>query len=248
MLLRRKRRRAQAYRKPLAVEPPTLSGAEVGAAYYGERLGGDFYDFQLVRSRLLFVLLDVSGERDHAQHIAAYAQDEFRQRVPELFAASAVNEADALCELSLALNRTVLDTANGVCHTTAFLGCYNPELGTIGYSNAGHVPGLLRDPSGIAELGATGLPFGLFSHATHDAPTVALQPGAVLLLASRGVIEGRCKGNEFGLEGVKQTLAQTEASSAQRYCAAVLDGVERFMCVPPLHNDVTALALLRGGK
>jgi serine phosphatase RsbU (regulator of sigma subunit) len=247
MLLRKKRSRTQTYRRPLAAEPPQLPGAEVGAAYYGERLGGDFYDFRFVNSRLLFVLLDVSGERDRAQHIAAYAQDEFRRRTPELFSAPDVNEAEALVELSLALNRAVLSAANGVCHTTAFLGCYNPALGTMGYSNAGHVPGLLRDRSGIAELPATGLPFGLFSHATHDAPTVALPPGAVLLLASRGVIEGRCKKNEFGIEGVKQTLAQSDAPSAQRLCAAVLDGVEHFMCAPPLHNDVTALALLRHG-
>jgi serine phosphatase RsbU (regulator of sigma subunit) len=222
-----------------------LPGVDIGAAYYGERRGGDFYDFRLANSRLLFLLLDVSGERDEAQDVAAHVQEQFRQEATSLFAATDLNEADALVELSISLNRAVLSAADGVRQTSAFLGCYNPGLGTISYSNAGHVPGLLRDGSMITELAATGLPFGLFSHATHDAPTVALPPGAVLLLASRGVIEGHCKGNEFGLDGLKRTLAETAAPSAQRICADVLNEVERFMCAPPLHNDVTTLALCR---
>jgi len=245
MLFSKKSSRNTTYREPEAVESPTLRGVDIGAAYYGERRGGDFYDFRLVNSRLLFLLLDVSGERDEAQNVAAYVQEQFRQGATSLFAATEVNEADALVELSISLNRAVLSAADGVRQTSAFLGCCNPGLGTISYSNAGHVPGLLRDGSRITELAATGLPFGLFSHATHDAPTIALPPGAALLLASRGVIEGLCKGSEFGLDGVKRALAETMAPSAQRLCAEVLNEVERFMCAPPLHNDVTTLALCR---
>jgi len=246
MLLKKKVSQKPAYREPARIDSPKLPGVDVGAAYYGERRGGDFHDFCTVNSRLFFLLLDIAGGRDETCNIAAYVQEQFRQGATSLFAAADLNEADALVELSLSLNRAVLSAADGVRQTSAFLGCYSAGLGTISYSNAGHVPGLLRDSNGITELPATGLPFGLFSHATHDAPTVALPPGAVLLLASRGVIEGHCKGNEFGLDGVKRTLAATDAPSAQRVCAAVLSDVERFMCAPPLHNDVTALALRRG--
>jgi serine phosphatase RsbU (regulator of sigma subunit) len=156
-----------------------------------------------------------------------------------------VNEANAVIELSLGLNRTILDAAEGICASSAFLGCFDPQLGTVCYSNAGHVPGLIRDSTGMTELPATGLPFGLFSHATHDAPMSVLEPGAALLLVSRGVIEGRCQGNEFGLEGVKATFQHANAPNAHRLCVAILDGVERFMCAPPTHNDVTTLALIR---
>ena len=246
MLFSKKTSRNTTYREPEAVESPKLAGVDIGAAYYGARRGGDFYDFRLVSSRLIFLLLDVSGERDEAQDVAAYVQEQFRQGATALFGATDMNEAEALVELALSLNRAVLSAADGVRQTSAFLGCCNPGLGTVSYSNAGHVPGLLRDGSTITELAATGLPFGLFSHATHDAPTIALPPGAVLLLASRGVIEGHCKGNEFGLDGVKRVLAETEAPSAQRLCADVLNKVERFMCAPPLHNDVTTMALRRG--
>jgi serine phosphatase RsbU (regulator of sigma subunit) len=208
-------------------------------------MGGDFFDFLLVGPRLIFLMLDVSGQRDRAQNIAAVVQDHFRSEAPKLFAAAELNEATAIVELSLSLNRTVLQAAEGICASSAFLGCYDPELGTVCYSNAGHTPGLVRDRAGISQLPATGLPFGLFSHATHDASMTVLEPGAVLLLVSRGVVEARCQGNEFGIEGVSATLEHVNAPSAQRLCVAILDGVERFMCAPPTHNDVTALALVR---
>ena len=208
-------------------------------------MGGDFFDFVLVNSRLVFLMLDVSGLRDSAQNIAAIVQDHFRSVVPERFAATELNEATAIVELSLSLNRTVLEAADGICATSAFLGCYDLELGTVCYSNAGHVPGLVRDHTGMSQLPATGLPLGLFSHATHDATMTVLEPGAVLLLVSRGVVEARCQGNEFGIEGVSATLEHVNAPSAHRLCVAMLDSVERFMCAPPTHNDVTALALVR---
>ena len=233
------------FRQPQAPEIPSIPGAEIAAAYSGERMGGDFYDFVMVNERLLFLILDVSGGRDRAQEIAAVVQDTFRGQIPQLFGSRDLNEATAIVELSLHLNRTVIETVEGVCSSSAFIGCYNPKLGTVCYSNVGHVPGLVRDSTGISQLPATGLPFGLFSHATHEAPMTVLEPGAALLLVSRGVIEGRCQGNEFGIEGVQATFQNTTAPSAQLICVAILDGLERFMCQPPTHNDVTALALVR---
>jgi serine phosphatase RsbU (regulator of sigma subunit) len=138
-----------------------------------------------------------------------------------------------------------MDAAGGVRSCPAFVGAYNELLGTVCYSNAGHTPALLRDRTGITQLPATGLPFGLFSHVTHDAPTAALEPGGALLLVSRGVTEGKCSGEEFGLERVEQSLQKATLSNAEQLCGEILDSVESFMCAPPTHNDVTALALLR---
>jgi serine phosphatase RsbU (regulator of sigma subunit) len=236
---------APTLRQPEPAEAPAIPGAEIGAAYSGERMGGDFFDFLPVGSRVVFLMLDVSGKRDSAQNIAAVVQDHFRSEVPRLFESADVNEANAIIELSLILNRAVLDAADGICTSSAFLGCFDPLLGTVCYSNAGHVPGLVRDPTGVTQLPATGLPFGLFSHAIQNSSITVLQPGAALLLVSRGAIEARCQGSEFGIEGIAATFEHLSAPSAQRLCVAILDSVERFMCAPPTHNDVTALALVR---
>jgi len=218
----------------------------MAAVYHGERLGGDFYDFLRVSPHLvLFGLLDVAGRHEENQGIVSAAQETFRELGPKLFNGDGVNEADAMVELSLQLNRTIMRAANGVRSCPAFAGCYNEFLGTVCYSNAGHTPALLRDRTGVTRLPATGLPFGLFSHVTHDAPIAALEPGAALLLVSRGVTEGKCGGEEFGLERVESSLDDAELAGAENLCIQVLDSVERFMCVPPTHNDVTALALVR---
>jgi len=231
---------------PMQADVPTLQDAELAAAYYGERLGGDLHDFIRVNSRrVLFGLLDMAGRLEQNSTIISAAQHTFRTRSLELFAAEDVNEADAMSELCLELNRSIMAAEGGVRSCPAFAGCYNEDLGTICYFNAGHTPGLLRDGTGITGLEATGLPLGLFSHATCEAPLVALPPGGALLLVSRGLLEGKRRREEFGLERVKACLQQAPIGTAKEMCAAAIDGVQQFMRKPPIHNDVTALALVR---
>jgi len=231
---------------PLQAQAPVIEGAELAAAYHTQRQGGDFYDFFRVSpTRVLFGLLDLAGRVEEARGVLSTAQQVFRSLSSELLANEEVNEADAMTQIAVQLNRAILAAAQGIHPCPGFAGCYNQEVGTICYFNAGHIPGLLRDDIGITELPATGLPLGLFSHATSDAPTVALEPGAALLLVSRGVVEGKCGNEEFGLERVSRGLSEFSSNSAQQLCASVLDQVQQFMCARPTHNDVSALVLVR---
>lgn len=228
---------------------PELRQAELAAAYYGQRQGGDYFDFVRVGpGRVIFGLLDIAGRIEENGAVVSAAQKTFRTLSPELFTADDVNEPDAMAQLCLELNRAIMAAEGGVRSCPGFAGCYNEDLGTMCYFNAGHTPGLLRDPGGITELGATGLPLGLFSLATCDAALVALPPGAAVLLVSRGVLEGKRKRQEFGLDRVKSGLQQAAGETAKELCVAAIDGVQQFMQRPPVHNDVTALALLRDGN
>jgi sigma-B regulation protein RsbU (phosphoserine phosphatase) len=232
--------------EPIQAEVPELRAAQLAAAYYGERQGGDLHDFvRVTPNRVIFGLLDMAGRLEENSVIVSAAQHTFRTRSPELFAAEDVNEADAMAELCLELNRAIIAAEGGVRSCPAFAGCYNEDLGTVCYFNAGHTPGLLRDQTGITELPATGLPLGLFSHATSEAQLVVLSPGATLLLVSRGLLEGKRRREEFGLERAKSRLQQGATENAQELCASMIDDVQQFMRKPPVHNDVTALALVR---
>jgi serine phosphatase RsbU (regulator of sigma subunit) len=233
--------------EPVQAKAPELRNADIAAYYYCQRMAGDFYDFIRVSpDRILFGLMDVAGRLEETRAIASAAQYTFRTLAPELFAEEDVNDADAMVRLCLELNRTILNSEHGVRSCPAFAGCYNENLGTVCYFNAGHTPGLLRDRTGITELTATGLPLGLFSHATCDAPMVAMQPGNSILVVSRGIVEGKYKGEEFGLERVKSSLQDPSATTAKKLCMDVLDDVKKFMHRPPTHDDVTALSLIRG--
>lgn len=240
-----KKESAVDYRRPIPTTFPELEGGQMAGLYKGARTGGDFYDVVSTQSRLIFLLLDIAGKREEALHIAAHVQDKFRYSAPKAFAHQDVNEAVAVTELLLHVNRTILEAAKGTHFSAAFLGCYSLTLGTLCYVNAGHTPALLKDSSGVTLLEANGLPLGLFSHATHDAQMCVLEPGAALLLVSRGIIECKHRRREFGIESVRQTLLNTSASDAHQLCNAALDAVQQFANGSSLENDLTTMALIR---
>ena len=222
--------------EPVTNEFPKIEGAEIAATTYGKRVAGDFYDsLRVSPERVLFGLLDVAGRRESNQKVLSAAQNLFRTLGPDLFSRPDFNESEAMVELCLRLNRGLMDAAAGVIFC---------------YTNAGHTPGLLRDTTGVVELGSTGLPLGLFSHATCEAPTVGMEKGALLLLVSRGVVEGKCKDEEsddleFGLERVKERLQKEPSQNAQTVAASILNAVGEFTCAPLVPDDMTALVFVR---
>ena len=234
---------------PLRCDAPVLRHAEITAVYTGQRVAGDFYEFLRVGpSRMLFVLLDIAGLRADNREILIAVQKIFRTLAPKLFSGQDFNETIAMIELCYALNRTIM--SGGLRSCPAFIGCYNEDLGTVCYANAGHTPGMLRDQSGITLLEATGLPLGLFSHTTQSAAVCHLVPGSTLLVVSRGIIEAEQideddQDTEFGLDGVKQSLQQATVLSAHDVCLSVLQSVRQFTLTAPTHNDLTTLALVR---
>ena len=182
--------------------------------------------------------VDCEAMMDEREHLPLYDRE-------EIFAAPELNESEAMIELSRRLNLEIMRAARGVRSCPAFAGCYNEELGTVCYVNAGHTPGLLRDDESVVELPATGLPLGLFSLAPTDARIVGLGPKGSLAVVSRGVVEAESKKVEFGLDGVKSIL-QAGPASAKDLSQRILRGVQDFMHMAPKHNDVTALTLTRG--
>jgi serine phosphatase RsbU (regulator of sigma subunit) len=226
-------------------ETPTLQGADLGVAYLSSRTGGDLHDFFRVSpNRFLFGLLDVAGKRETAKPVLQAALNCFRSSGEKLLSGSELNESEAMIELARRLNLEIMRASGGVRSCPAFAGCYNEELGTVCYVNAGHTPGLLRDDSSVVELPATGLPLGLFSLAPTDARIVGLGPKASLAVVSRGVVEAESKNAEFGLEGVRGAM-QAASGTAKDLSQNILQRVQDFMHTAPKHNDVTALALVR---
>jgi len=233
--------------EPVPTEFPEIPGAQMAAVFCDARVAGDFYDaLRVSQDRVLFGLLDVAGRREDTRSILVSAQKIFRGMGAELFGRPDLNEAEAMTELCLLINRAIIDASAGVRSCPAFLGCYQQDLGTLCYTNAGHTPGLLRDGAGTIQLPSTGLPLGLFSHATADAPTVALPRGAALLLVSRGVLENEGDGNytedlRLGLEQIERRFQQAPQSDAQELCRAILHWGVEGAC----GEDRTAMALLR---
>lgn len=217
-------------RQPSPSLPPNLQSSDLAALYRAARVGGDFFEFVRVgEHRLVFVLLDIAGKREEALNIAAAVQETLRDVAPKLFGQADLNESDAVTELVLHLNQSILAAANGVRCAPGFVACYDETMGIVSYINAGFVPALVRDNGSINMLEASGLPLGLFSHATHDAQVCVLPEGGALLLASRGLVEVRAGSEEYGTARLKEALSKADMSSANDLCASVLRHVSEFV-------------------
>lgn len=229
---------------PLHSSVPGLRDAEIAAVYYDRRMAGDFYEFLRVGpSRVLFALLDMAGRRSEIREPLIAAQKTFRTLAPRLFGGEDLNETTAMMKLLHEINHTILQ--GGVRSCPAFIGCYNEDVGTVCYANAGHTPAMLRDGTEVTLLEATGLPLGLFALVPQSASTRALATGAALLAVSRGIVEAECAGEEFGLDRAMNALQRAGAHSAHGLCLDILQALQNFTRVAPTHNDVTALVLTR---
>jgi serine phosphatase RsbU (regulator of sigma subunit) len=229
-------------------ELPELTGADIAGLVHGQRVGGDFYQYARANSqRVVFGLLDVAGDSNENRPIVLAARAAFQEKGPARLANDEINEADAMMEFCQDLNQSIRSAAKGVRTCAAFLGCYNEALGTVCYINAGHTPGLLRYDDSISELPATGMPLGLFSASTYEAPTVAVPRGGALLLASRGVVEAAQKREEFGLLRLKAHFENTPLTSARDVASSALNAVRQFAPQAAEQNDLTTLAVVRPG-
>lgn len=244
-------RPASVSRIPAPLVMPALTSVSVDLQYHLPRSGGDFFDVITIdTSRLVFLLMDIAGQRDPAMNLAAYVQDEFRGRTPELFT-GAINEAESLAALCLHLSRTILTTAGRANMAAAFLGVLN-DAGVLTYINAGHVPGLLILPDSYELLVSTGLPLGLFSHTTHEAAFRVLPRDGALVMVSRGVVEAATQHGvlahlghnpEFGAKGLI-SAAIGAPRVAQSLCRTVLDSALAHAS-RQVDNDLSVAAISR---
>jgi serine phosphatase RsbU (regulator of sigma subunit) len=234
-----------------------FDGVDLHARYHPQCRGGDFYDALLVGQHLLFVLTDIAALQLPAQEVASEVQSIFRASAQELFESQDVNESDALAELAHVFNLALIEAAHGARSAPTFLGCFNLPHGILTYCNAGNLLALLRSDGNVRVLESSGIPLGLFTHTTFEAAVLALQEGDALLVVTRGVIESKRGGTEFGVQRVTRTLKNTAAVSASAICEAVLHEAHDFAHHPwsrflslfykskACHEaDMTALALV----
>lgn len=233
-------------RNPVPASIPKLREGHIAAVYYGQRQSGDYYDFVRVnRDRVLLGIFDVAGDLPKTRSVMLPLQEAFRVAGSRLFETTHVNELESMQELWIMLNKAVMKAADGVHSCPAFVGCYNEDCQTFSYVNAGHTPGLWRAGEETLLLKATALPLGLFSHSIPESSVVALGRGHAVLLVSKGAVEAKRRGQEFGIERAQEFLTETGFQSAHDACVGFLTCVRRFMGTPPTHNDVTALCLIR---
>lgn len=120
------------------------------------------------------------------------------------------------------------------------------QAGEIEVCNAGHCPALLQQGGAVKELGATGLPLGLFCEGVYPTQNAEMACGDTLFLYTDGVSEARSANEvEYGVERLKDLVASSSAPTAQALVTACINDLDRFQAGAPLLDDLTIMAIRR---
>jgi serine phosphatase RsbU (regulator of sigma subunit)/anti-sigma regulatory factor (Ser/Thr protein kinase) len=166
--------------------PARIGPLEISAMYQpgvGDlEIGGDWYDaFALPDGRVIVSIGDVAGKGLNASVIMAKMRQAIRVAAQVQVVPGAILDA---ADKALRLEHPDLIV-------TAFVGIIDDTEAYLTYANAGHPPPLLRRPDGaVTALDGAGLPLGLrLREEAADSRTVALEPGALLVLYTDGLTE-----------------------------------------------------------
>lgn len=224
-------------------------------AQYGfERTGGDLFDSVRVGPRIAFFLTDIAGRRPELDPIAAEMQKVFRATSTELLSAVDINLMEATETLILAINQALIEVAKGVRFAPTMVSCYDVQLGILAYVNAGGQTALFKDSEGTRALPNVSVPLGLFTHLPYDASIQGFEPGATLLVVTKGITQSMRGKSPFGQERLIEVLQHSKHESASEICQTVLRAAHRFekrswgwlpFKKKLIREDMTALAMVR---
>ena len=216
---------AETLQRSLLSAPSSSPGLEVAVRYRpaaeAARVGGDWYDaFTATDGETILVIGDVAGH--DASAAAAMGQ------IRALLRGVAVRTDDSPAEILRGVDE-VLATLQVDATATAVVARVrlDPAGGPaqLCWSNAGHPPPMLLLADGTTqalERTESDLMLGIDPGTARSETTVALPPGATVLLYTDGLVERRGESLDDGLQSLQQTLSGLTELTADQFCDQVL--------------------------
>jgi hypothetical protein len=231
---------AETLQRSLLPQLPELAGLDLAARYIasgaGQQVGGDWFDvFPIAGGRAGIVVGDVIGHDLTAASEMAQIRSALR--------AYAV-DGDPPVDVITRLDRLV-DALRLTQLVTVFYGVLDPpdDAGrrTLRYSNAGHLPPIVRRADGAIDTIADGDSAVLGAPMTieHTQGEHVVRPGDVLVLFTDGLVEVPGGSLDDGLARLADTIAVPGGDDAEAMCDQVLAG----MTPATLRDDIALLAV-----
>lgn len=227
----------------LPARTPEAAPLSIAAVCESAReIGGDFYDIIPVGSKgLLFVICDVMGKGIPAAMMAVVLRSVLRA-MPHHF--------DNPADLLMTLNRALYEDFSRVdMFATTLLVYVDRREATLTAANAGHCPLLIAQPDTeeITAMGASNLPLGLLPDVDYTPQTIALKPGARVLLYTDGLTELANEADElFEEERLRQWLLRNPGLDVMSLKADLIAELARFRGNKPAGDDQTFILLTHG--
>jgi serine phosphatase RsbU (regulator of sigma subunit) len=249
--LEAERRRAHATRglaetlqRSLLSEPPRRPQLEIAVRYRPAareaEVGGDWYDaFVTAPGETTLVVGDVTGHDWTAAAVAGQLRSMLRGIAFAL-------EGRPLGAVLASLDRAVRDTGMATLATAVLArvveapaGC-PARPGQLRWSNAGHPPPLLVEPTGGAHLldRPSDLLLGVAPDVARHDHVVDLCPGATVLLYTDGLVERRDATLDDGLSRLLAAAGDLAARPVDELCDEIIARLH-----PELTDDIALLAL-----
>jgi phosphoserine phosphatase RsbU/P len=189
--------------------------------------------------RPIFLLGDVSGKGVAAALLMSHLHAMFRSL-------SAIGlELDKLLEVA---NRLFCESTLAGQYATLICGRIS-QPGEIEVASAGHVPALLVTRADVQQIGATGLPLGMFSTGGYAVQRVRLDPGDSLVLFTDGILEARGpSGEEYGIDKLSRAAGKWRGLAPGDIATACLGDVERHSASARLADDQTLMVVQRAAS
>ncbi|TCC47448.1 serine/threonine protein phosphatase [Kribbella capetownensis] len=200
---------------------PDIPGVTVAARYVPAtadlHVGGDWYDVIQLRGGLIALVIgDVAGHG--LQAAAAMAQLRMAVRAYAVHDPSPVAVMNGLHELVRELSVAEMVTVLYVL--------YDPDTGTMRFTNAGHPPALMIDNGGTRYLeGGLAPPLGVLAQRDYAEATQQLRPGATLLLYTDGLIEKRSLSIQDGLDRLVAEASGIGQADLEALCDHLLSAL-----------------------
>src|SRR5919199_752486 len=212
--------------------PGLLTAAKYMPGGAGADVGGDWYDaIALDGGRLGLAMGDVVGHGIGAAALMGQLRNALRAYALEGASPGEVVEK---------LDRMVQSLEAGRMATLLYM-VIEPDLGSITFASAGHLPPLVLPPEGEAfylEGGRT-LPLGVMPSIEYPEATFELEAGSTLVMYTDGLVEERGASIDTGLEALKEAVAEGP-DDPDALCDHI---VARLLADRPATDDIAVLAV-----
>ena len=207
-----------------------------------KEVGGDLYDIvKLDENRIVITIGDVCGKGVPAALFMAISQTVMRLSVRSSENLQA--EIGAANNLLVANNRETM-------FTTLFCGVLDVTTGAMTYCNCGHNPPLVlrRGESTFEQLRNSGPALAIMDDISYGVRSITLAPGDMLFLYTDGVSEAEDPQSQmFEMPRLEQALLEARDQPARGVVEHVVKRVVEFAKGAPQSDDITCVAVVRGG-
>ena len=154
--------------------------------------------------------------------------------------------ADVVAEL----NKIMMTELRAEQYLTMYLAHVDFATGKVRYVQAGHPNALVLSSGGeVREIGASGLPVGLFEDALYESATFTLQPGERLISATDGFSEAEnAEGTMIGQCGIQTMLQRRAGLNGRAMLEALVWDLTDWIGQADFQDDLSAVLFEYSGQ